>query len=156
VFGVIFAPDAEAAAAEMARVTAPGGRMILTAWFPDGTISRVARASREAVAVALGNPLPPPFPWHERDALAGLFEPHGFEVTMQDQQLAFTAASPAAYLDDESGEHPLWIAARAVLEPRGETESLRERALQILEDGNEDPGAFRATSRYVVATARRA
>src|SRR3954452_3668306 len=32
VFGVIFASDPLAAAAEMARVTAPGGRVVLTAW----------------------------------------------------------------------------------------------------------------------------
>jgi hypothetical protein len=55
----------------------------------------------------------------------------------------------------ESAEHPLWVAARALLEPRGEVEALREQSLAILEEGNEDPEAFRATSRYVVATARR-
>jgi hypothetical protein len=33
-------------------------------------------------------------------------------------------------------------------------ESLRRRALEILEEGNEDPDGFRTTSRYVVATAR--
>jgi SAM-dependent methyltransferase len=35
-FGVIFAPDAEAAAAELARVVRPGGRLGLTAWRPNG------------------------------------------------------------------------------------------------------------------------
>jgi SAM-dependent methyltransferase len=157
VFGVIFAPDAAAAAAEMARVTSPDGRIVLSAWIPDGTISRFARASREAIAQALGNPPgPPPFSWHERDAVAGLLEPHGFEVTTEEEQVAFTAASPTAYLEEESNEHPLWIAGRAVLEPRGEMESLRQRALAILEEGNEDPDGFRTTSRYVVATAQRA
>jgi SAM-dependent methyltransferase len=157
VFGVIFAPDATAAATEMARVTAPAGRIVLSAWIPEGTISQLARASREAIGRALGNPPgPPPFAWHDREAVAGLLGPHGFEVTTQEERLAFTAASPAAYLDDESNEHPLWIAARALLEPRGEVKSLRKRALEILESGNEDPDAFRATSRYVVATARRA
>jgi ubiquinone/menaquinone biosynthesis C-methylase UbiE len=33
-FGVIFAPDQQAAAGELARVTRPGGRLGLTAWRP--------------------------------------------------------------------------------------------------------------------------
>ena len=44
VFGVIFAPDPVAAAAEMARVTAPGGRILLTAWIPEGAINEIGRA----------------------------------------------------------------------------------------------------------------
>jgi hypothetical protein len=74
-------------------------------------------------------------------------------VATQEERLAFTAESPAAYLDEEPHEHPLLMAGRAVLERRGELEPLRERALAILEDGNEDPSAFRVTSRYVVAAA---
>jgi ubiquinone/menaquinone biosynthesis C-methylase UbiE len=34
IFGVIFAPDARAAAAEIARVTAPARRIMLSAWIP--------------------------------------------------------------------------------------------------------------------------
>ena len=47
VFGVIFAPDAEAAAAELARVTADDGRIMLTAWIPDGAVSRMNKAHRK-------------------------------------------------------------------------------------------------------------
>jgi SAM-dependent methyltransferase len=156
VFGVIFAPDAGVAAAEMARVTAPNGRMVLTAWIPEGTISKVARASREAVGRALGRPAgPPPFAWHDREALADVLGPHGFEVGVREERLAFTAKSPRDYLEVEFADHPLWVAAGALLEPRGELEALREQSLAILEEGNEEPDAFRATSRYVVATARR-
>src|SRR5262249_38420696 len=38
VFGVIFAPDPAAAAAELARVTAPAGRIVFSAWLPEGAI----------------------------------------------------------------------------------------------------------------------
>jgi SAM-dependent methyltransferase len=157
VFGVIFASDPAAAAAEMARVAGPAGRIVLTAWIPEGAISELARAARQAVMDALGAPPgPPPFAWHDRDALAGLFGPHGFEVEIAQEQLAFTAGSPREYLDVESGEHPLWVAARAVLEPLGRVDAHREQALAILERANEDPNAFRVTSRYVVVRARRA
>jgi SAM-dependent methyltransferase len=154
-FGVIFAPDPRAAAAELARVTAPGGRIVLSAWIPGGAIGDAVRAAGEAVRNALGAPAgPPPFPWHEREALAELFAPHGFEVTVAEECIAFTGRSPDAFLDQQAG-HPLAVAGRAVLDPRGESEALRARMLAIYEAGNEDPDAFRATSRYVVATARR-
>jgi SAM-dependent methyltransferase len=155
VFGVIFAPDPAAAAAEMARVTAPGGRIVLSAWIPDGAISRMARLSREAVADARGTPPSgPPFPWHEPDALAGMLAPHGFSISAEERRISFTGESPAQFLDAES-DHPLAVAARAVLEPRGEGEALRERMRQVLEEGNEDPQAFRVTSRYLIIAARR-
>ena len=94
-FGVIFAPDPRAAAAEMARVTAPDGRIVLSAWNPSGAVHRAVRAAGEAVRSALGAPPgPPPFPWHEREALAELFAPHGFDVAIEEQRLAFTAPSP--------------------------------------------------------------
>ena len=155
VFGVIFAPDPRAAAAEMARVSAPRGRIVLSAWIPSSAVHEAVRAAGEAVRDALGAPAePPPFPWHERDALVELFAPHGFEVSLAEELLAFTAASPQAYLDQQA-DHPLAVAGQAVLGPRGESDALREWMLAIYEAGNEDRDAFRVTSRYVVASARR-
>jgi SAM-dependent methyltransferase len=156
VFGVIFAPNAQTAAAELARVTARQGRIVLSAWIPRGAISETNRLGREAVTRALGAPAAlPPFPWHDRDALAELFAPHGFSVTADEHSLSFTAASASDYLDAEYESHPLVVAGRAVLEPRGEAEGLRAQALDILEAANEDPAGFRVTSRYVVAIGER-
>ena len=70
--------------------------------------------------------------------------------------MSFTDTSPAAYLDGESRDHPMAVAGLAVLEGLGQAEVLRDRLLQILVAGNEDPAGFRTTSRYVVAKARRA
>jgi SAM-dependent methyltransferase len=154
VFGVIFASDPHAAAAEMARVTAPGGRIVLSAWIPSGGIYEAVRAAEEAVRNALGAPAgPPPFRWHERTALTELFAPHDFEVSLDEDRLAFTSTSPQAYVDEQE-HHPLAVAGQAVLSSR-ESDGVRERMLAILAAANEDPNAFRVTSRYVVATARR-
>jgi SAM-dependent methyltransferase len=157
VFGVIFAADARAAAAEMARIAATSGRIVLSAWVPGGALGEVARVGREAAAAAAGGPTGggPPFAWHDGDALSGLFGPHGFSVSISEQSLAFTAASPSEFLDTELRDHPLWVAARELLERRGELEATRTRALKILETRNEDPKTFRVTSEYIVATARR-
>ena len=155
VFGVIFAPEPPAAAAEMARVTAPGGRIVLSAWLPDGAVHRAVGAAGQAVRDALGAPSgPPPFAWHDRAALAALFAPHGFEPELAEERISFTGASPDTFLDEQAG-HPLAVAGEAVLGPRGESVALRARMLAIYEEENEDPAAFRVTSRYVVATLRR-
>jgi ubiquinone/menaquinone biosynthesis C-methylase UbiE len=155
IFGVIFAADAEAAAAEMARVAAPAGRIVLSAWIPEGPISAVARIGREAVAAATGaQPGPPPFPWHDREALAALLGPHRFSVALEERSLSFRGTSPREWLEEEVRFHPMRAAAAGVLSEAG-IEEVARRSLEILEAANEDPGAFQVTSRYVIATATR-
>jgi ubiquinone/menaquinone biosynthesis C-methylase UbiE len=51
---MIFAPDHDAAARELARVTRPGGRLAFSAWTPEGTIGEMFRA------FAPFQPPPPP------------------------------------------------------------------------------------------------
>jgi hypothetical protein len=119
VFGVIFAPDPVAAAAEIDRVSAPQARVLLAAWIPGGPISLAVRLSRRTMAEILGQPPPsPPFPWHEHDALSDLFEPHGFSVSLTEHSLAFGAPSVDEFMRIEGENHPLAIAARPVLEGR--------------------------------------
>ena len=77
-------------------------------------------------------------------------------MAVAEERLAFAAGSARDFVDAEFADHPPWVAARAVLAPRGEADAVRDRALAILDAANEDPGGFRVTSRYVVATARRA
>ena len=156
VFAVIFAPDPAAAAEEMSRVASSDGRIILSAWIPQGTMFEFSAAAGEAVRNALGAPAPTaPFPWHDGDALSALLSPYRFDVDVEEHRLLITHAAPAAYLDGESREHPLAVAGLSVLEPLGQADALRARLLHILQAGNEDPAGFQITSRYIVATARR-
>src|SRR5437763_1765060 len=127
VFGLIFAPGPQAAAAELDRVTAPGGRIVLSAWLPGGGMSDAIRVSREAVARVMKLPPgPQPFAWHERGDLARLFAPNGFEVSLEEATIAFTATSARAHLEAESEDHPMAVAGRAVLEQHGENEAVFE------------------------------
>jgi hypothetical protein len=154
-FGAIFAPDAVAAAGEMVRVS--GGddaRIALSAWLPEGALARAMGARAQALARAGAPAAPPPFGWHDPDALGQLLAPLGFAVRIQEESLAFTAASPAEFLDGEMRDHPAWIAARPRLEDAGELPALRDEVLAIFTEANEDPDGFRVTSRYVVAIAR--
>lgn len=155
VFGVIFAADPVTAATEMARVLAPGGRIVLTAWLPDGTNSELNALAGRLVSGALGAPPPPPpFAWHDPAALGALFAPHGLQVTTEQHSLAVTGPSPADYLDRQATYHPAVIAGMRVLAQHGIDGEARDQFLDVLRRGNEDPAGFRCTSRYVVATAR--
>jgi SAM-dependent methyltransferase len=152
VFGAIFAPDPQAAADEMARVLAAKGRMLLAAWTPGGPVSQAVRLNRETVAEILEQSPPgQPFPWHERDAVSGLFEPHGLSVSITEHSLAFHAPSVDVFMHVEGENHPLAIASRPILEGAGRAEDVRDGMRRIYQEGNEDPSAFRITSRYVVA-----
>ena len=156
VFAVIFAPDPGDAAAEMCRVLGPSGRIVLSAWLPTGTIFEMNSVAADTVRRAVGAPAPAQgFPWHDRDALAGLFGTHGLGVELEVHSLTFSAASVNEYLDVESRNHPMAVTGIAVLEQLGQAEALRKRLHHILTEGNQDPNAFRATSRYAVAILKR-
>jgi SAM-dependent methyltransferase len=151
VFGVIFAPDPQAAAAEMSRATKSDGRILIAAWIPEGAISAGVRMIRETMAEITGQKGDPPFPWHEAQALSELFEPHGRSVELTEHTIAFTGTSPREWVENESRDHPMSVAARPLFEQAGRAEEMERRLIEHHEAANEDPGAFRVTSRYVVA-----
>lgn len=155
VFGVIFAPDAKAAVAEMARVTAGRGRIVLCAWIPAGPLSDLVALRARAVSAASPSAPAgsPPFTWHDAQALARAFGRHGLSVELSEHALAFSAASPEAFIDAELAHHPSWIDARHSL-TAPEVARVRDRALELLVHANEEPGAFQVTSRYVIAVAK--
>lgn len=155
-FAVIFAPDHTAAVAEMVRALAPNGRVVFSAWLPSGAIGQMNAAAMDMVRRALGAPAPPtPFPWHDQRALAALFAAFDMTVTVEQHELAFTAASPQDFLEAQRTSHPMAIAGFEVLQRLGQAEPAHARLLRILQEGNEDAPAFRSTNRYIVVTAER-
>jgi hypothetical protein len=157
VFGVIFAPDASAAAGEMVRVTSqPGGsRSVRGCRKTRSTMRSVLRKRQSARRSAP----PPPGPAAVRMARPGRAARPVRPIRLRGHNRGTVPCvcgeSPRDYVNTESANHPLAVAGRAVLEPRGEAEALRGRMLSIYEAANEVPDGFRVTSRYVVATARR-
>lgn len=157
VFAVIFASDAAAAAAEMSRVLGPAGRIVFSAWQPSGGIYEMNSTAVATVMRALGAPAPAPgFPWQDREAVSALFAPYGFRTEQDEHTLQFRAASVDDYLESEVRSHPMAVAGMSVLQPLGQADALRKDLYRILSDANEDPTAFRVSSRYVITTLRRA
>jgi SAM-dependent methyltransferase len=60
-FGAMFAPRPERAAAELLRVTRPGGRIALANWTPEGFIGKMFALGARHVAPPEG--VPPPILW---------------------------------------------------------------------------------------------
>jgi SAM-dependent methyltransferase len=155
VFGVIFAADARQTLAEALRVVRPGGRAVLSAWRSGGAVDAMVGTMIGALSQVLGPP-PARFKWGDPDAVRQLAAGLDAEVQFHDGTLAFTAESPEAFLLAQEQQHPMSIWGRDLLERHGgDSGASHERALAVLREGNEDPAAFRATSRYHVIEVRR-
>lgn len=158
VFGIIFAPDAGRAVAELVRAARPGGRVGCTSWVPSGPISAAGRVLMAAVSsaeTAGSGPAPPPFDpprWGDPAFVRGLLAEHGVhDVRVDEAGLPFTAASPEAWFSEQEAHHPVWRWGRRRLSP-ARWDALRAESVAALAAGNEDPAAFRTTSRYLIVT----
>jgi len=150
IFGVIVASDADRAAAELVRVMASGGRGLVTAWIPEGAISTMGGVGMRAVQEATGAESGPRFAWSNRAAVAELFGRHDARVEFEDATVAFIGESAEAYFDRAQSEDPRHLLSREVLKRAGTYSAVRSAMIAALEEGNEDPNAFRVTSRYVI------
>jgi SAM-dependent methyltransferase len=77
-FGVMFAGRPEAAAAELARVVRPGGRIALATWRPDGNVFEMFKVMKAYMAPPpAGTPAPPsPFEWGRSERVSELLGAH--------------------------------------------------------------------------------
>ena len=154
VFGVIFAADASRAFDEMIRVLGPSGRALFSVWVPAGPVNAMVATFGRAIAAATER-TQARFALHEPDVVGRLAARHRAHVEIHQGQLSITAASPEAYLEANEQQHPVSVAGRPVLERAGTYGQVRNEALRILRQGNEDPQAFRVTSPYRVIDVHR-
>jgi ubiquinone/menaquinone biosynthesis C-methylase UbiE len=69
--GLMFAPDQQRVADEVARVTKPGGRIAIQAWTPDSGVGRMFRLVSKYVPPPQG--VPSPFEWGEEEKVKSFF-----------------------------------------------------------------------------------
>jgi SAM-dependent methyltransferase len=126
-FGVMFAPDQERAAAEMARVVRPGGRIGLANWTPDGFVGQLFGV--------IGRHVPPPTGvrspalWGAEARLAELLP--GCEVRAARQTFHFRYRSPEHWLDVFRTAYGSTNRAFAVLDAAGQA-ALRADLLALV------------------------
>jgi SAM-dependent methyltransferase len=156
VFGVIYAADPSAALAEIRRALDPAGRLVVSAWVPDGPIDAMLGAIGRIVARITGSPPGPRFAWHDASALAPPAAQAGLVLEQTTaHRLAIRAPSAEAYVET-SQDHPMAVAILPAVRAAGAEDELREAQLAVLRAANEDPDGFLVHTPYVVHRLRAA
>jgi SAM-dependent methyltransferase len=117
--GVMFAPDHEAIARELARVTRPGGRLALACWTPEGGLGQMFRM--------MGPFLPPPpagagspFDWGREDHVRTLLG-DAFELSFEEHVSTLAVSSGEEYWELFSSSYgPTKTAAESLDDERRE------------------------------------
>ena len=155
-FGCMFAPRHEVAAGEIARVLKPGGRIGICAWTPQGTIGQFF--------VTIASHLPPPSPlmqppplWGHIDHVREIFAGTGVELEFEEQTVVIELESVDAGVAAYETEFGPIVMARALLEPEGKYEALRDdlRALYTQINTATD-GTLAWPAQYLVIEGRKA
>jgi SAM-dependent methyltransferase len=151
--GAMFAPRHEVTAAELVRVCAPGGMVVMANWAPEGSIGDFF--------AALGKHMPPPPPgfvppvmWGSEDHVRELFEPHGVELEFDRGEVDFRYDSVPAYMEMMENNFGPMVKAREALgdgwaAARADLIELEER-LNRATDGTMDVGG-----EYLIVMARK-
>jgi ubiquinone/menaquinone biosynthesis C-methylase UbiE len=115
-FGVMFASRPEAAAAELARVCRPGGRIALTTWLPDSTVFEMFTVMNTYMPVPLVA-APSPFAWGRQERVRELLG-GAFRLRFEPGVSYYREPSPeAAWKTFSTGYGPTRMLAQ-LLDPR--------------------------------------
>jgi ubiquinone/menaquinone biosynthesis C-methylase UbiE len=147
--GMIFAPDHDAAAAELARVTRAGGRLGFSAWTPEGTVGAMFK-----VFGAFQPPLPEgagvPGQWGQEEHVRAKLG-DAFDLTVERR---------FSYWEDDSPEHaweyysPRFGPVKMMLdnlEPE-RREQFVQVAKERFEAGRQPDGSYRDEREYLLVT----
>jgi ubiquinone/menaquinone biosynthesis C-methylase UbiE len=96
-FGVMFTPDQEKAAGELARVCKPGGRIGLANWTPESFTGQVFKTIGKYIPPAPG--MKSPAQWGTKARLGELFGDTANEVRIASRQFTFRYHSPAHWIE---------------------------------------------------------
>jgi ubiquinone/menaquinone biosynthesis C-methylase UbiE len=96
-FGVMFTPNQQLAAGEMARVCRPGGRIGLANWTPSGFIGELFKLIGRYIPPPAG--VKPPSQWGTEERLLALFGERIATIETKRQNFNFRYRTPQHWLD---------------------------------------------------------
>jgi ubiquinone/menaquinone biosynthesis C-methylase UbiE len=96
-FGVMFTPDQQKAAREMARVCKRGGKIGLANWTPDSFIGQVFKTIGKYIAPPPG--VLSPALWGTKAHLEALFDGVARNITINSREFTFRYRSPAHFME---------------------------------------------------------
>jgi SAM-dependent methyltransferase len=155
VYGSMFAPDQDRAAAELLRVVRPGGTVALANWTPDGFIGQLFRTVGRHVPPPAG--LRSPIEWGTEARLSELLGAGVARLDVRERVYTFRFRSAEEFVDFFRTWYGPTAKAFAALEPAGQREladDLTELARSHDRLG-EETGAVSIPATYVEAIAIR-
>jgi ubiquinone/menaquinone biosynthesis C-methylase UbiE len=96
-FGVMFTPNQDKAASELARVCKPGGRIGLANWTPESFIGQLFKTIGKYIPPAPG--VKSPALWGTKARLEELFGETAQEIRTTSREFAFRYRSPAHWIE---------------------------------------------------------
>jgi len=146
-FAVIFAPDQEAATAELARVCKPAGRLGLTSWRPEDGPHAIYKRFVPSDSMAGADR------WGDEAHVHGLLD-GAFELEIEERVWHLTADSPEAAWRLMSEGAPPVKALLGKLEP-AEAAEFRAAMIGRWEGFETEGGRLDEPRRYLLVTGRR-
>lgn len=148
IYGAMFAPDHDRAAAELARVCRPGGRIALANWTPDGFIGETFRVFSRYLPPAPG--LQPPVRWGDQGHLDSLFRQTAASITSYRRTAVFRFRSAEENVDFFRTYYGPTLRAFEALDPPRQ-EALRNDLLELARryDRNGGAGPIAITADYL-------
>lgn len=159
-FALIFCTEPQAAFAEVVRVLAPGGRLLYTAWLPTGPIASIAQRIRSVItegqssqqtafvadreAVAPGTVL-----WHDPATFAHLVPGGADAISIEHDEVVFTAGSADEWFTEMERHHPAWLAAQEQL-GADRWAGVRDELVAELSGSVTSEGTLAVVSEYVI------
>jgi ubiquinone/menaquinone biosynthesis C-methylase UbiE len=153
-FGVMFTPDQEKAASELARVCRPGGKIGLANWTPDGFIGQMFKVIGKYLPPAPG--VRPPALWGTKARLEELFAGKG-RVRTESKHFSFRYKSPRHFVEVfRTWYGPVNRAFAALQATPDRAAELERDLLELIERGNRSGDAtLVAPSEYLEVVVER-
>jgi SAM-dependent methyltransferase len=143
-FGVMFAPDQEKAAAELARVCKPGGRIGLANWTPESFVGGMFKLIAQYVSPPPG--VRSPMLWGSEPRLREMFP--GLRVEAKRTNFVMRYRSPAHFVDVFRTFYGPMNRTFAALEA-GKQKALEEDLIGLIGRLNRAPEAMVVPSEYL-------
>jgi len=153
-FGVMFTPDQDKAASELARVCRPGGKIGLANWTPQGFIGQLFKT--------IGKHLPPPAGvkspalWGTPARIEEMFDGKAADIVAEPRMYVFRYKSPEHWLDVFKSFYGPTLKAFAALDEAGQAALTRDLLALLGEFNRADDGTMVVHGEYleVVVTRR--
>lgn len=151
-FGAMFAPDHSRAAAELVRVCARGGRILMTTWATEGFAGELVKLAGSFMPPPPPGTEPPPL-WGVAEHIEQVFAAAGAKPTLAHETVAFEFSSVEAAVRSYAEDFGPFVMARGVLEPQGRWDHFLESFEALVRRFNKaTDGTARIESSYLVIT----